>query len=239
MKPVTWLGHVAVVKARSKHRTWSDADVIALAVHLFSSDDVDKKQLGAIVQVLNEAEPRKPPGEAYAGGVRSERQTLAALFRWVENGALASVSRPTWTTGSDSLVLQFGDPESLVGHVFSLMKADPRATWPELGRRWRACTRLSSWSLPTGFPKYAKTKAALTAWRRRQRAQTRLMTPLPERTDLMKRYWGLEPGHVLTHPDPEVPDLVVAAVRLNLDTYPTVTFKEEPCPPPRAPQEPP
>jgi hypothetical protein len=225
MTPETWLRQQALVKLRSKLPDWTREDLLALAMQEFKGHDLDKKQLDQLQAYLRDPKPSKPIAHFYTV-TAAVKAVVANEVTWVDNGVFAPLPASQWVLKGTRLAPGFDSAESVFGFARALAATSPRESWGRLIREFRTRTTLSRFNLPPGLPYLAQAESAQQALTRRQQSDAAMNLPLPDSADIRKRYYGLEPGQVLPHTDGDR-QLVVQTVRVNLDSPPTITFREE------------
>lgn len=224
MRPEQWLRLGPVLRCRQKLRSWSRRDVMALAVAVHGSFELDKPQIAVLIQTLKTA-VSKPDPINYKD-LPEETEAQLRELRWFDNGEFESAAATAFTPGASSLVLKFATEADVAAWALTLLELDARASWAELKARWKKMTRLSGFVLPSAFTGYELTPEAQCRLERQQRKDQKLRLPLPDNAGVLKRYWSLELGDVVPHESGDHV-LEVKHVRINLGSAPTITFERK------------
>ena len=168
---------------------------------------------------------QKPPAPAYEGVV-DDRQLGIGNFKMMDNGNLPE-GDAHWDVVGAHLKFMPGTPSDVLVWALALQDLDPRQHWVQLLKRWKRITQLSGHELPDPLGYMDNLRGSLRAVKALVRAKKRdreLTTALPDSGDLMKRYWGLQVGDILPHPDGH--QMEVVNVRINTGAPPTVTLRK-------------
>jgi hypothetical protein len=217
-----WLKLRFVRSLLAKLVGWTWEDLAAFAMQTHGRFELSRAEVVALCALLKHAGLSKPAACHYQQLPASGPCPPGDLvFR-------RNVARPCNETcyhaGDRGLQLRFASQDEHLAWVGQLLDSDGRASWHTLLRREQARLRYSA-QPETSHP---LTPAAAQRQARTQRRLAAERLPLPDNATLEKRYWGLEPGDRLVHP--QRPALVVTQVRLNAGQPPTLTLEEAPAP---------
>lgn len=224
MKPSQWLRLDPVLRCRQKLRSWNRRDVMALAVAELGTVDLDKHQISTLLGLLKTVATK--PNPVHYQDLPEETEAQLRELSWFDNGEFVAKPETQFQPGSGCLILEFASEADVTAWALTLLELDPRATWSELGNRWKRTTTLSRFAPPSIFPEYPLSAAAARSLRKRQHQDAKLKLPLPDTGDILKRYWGLEAGDIVPHKDGDHV-LEVKQVRINLGSPPTITFERK------------
>lgn len=221
MTPEVWLAHTSINKQRAKRPDWSRDDLLALAYERFESLDLDKKQLSSLLTAFADTSTPKPLARVPEALMAETSHKERFAFRLVPNGQFEP-SPNQWVSGSRGLIRRFSEPLAVFRFAVELFEANPRTGWQALLADFRAKHRYQKL---TEVPEGTAPGVAETLRVRLKKAFENLK-PYPDTNSIQKRYWGLEEGQALTHPDGRT--ATVKSVRVNLDSPPTLTLEVSP-----------